>query len=90
MWPLSPMLPAVPAEQLAQFELSEADREYNGEPDDRKGLLEHRWGVGSACFPCLVLYALHCSFFHSLYCPFIVSIGILLFEQPALKRCWPT
>ena len=40
-------LPAVPAEKLAQFELKPEEREFQGESDDRKGLLEHRWaGLG--------------------------------------------
>lgn len=33
---------AVPASDLARFEVSESEREYRGDPDDRKALLEHR------------------------------------------------
>ena len=43
--PPCPIPAAVPPEQLAQFEIPEAERDFKGESDDRKGLLEHRWGV---------------------------------------------
>lgn len=33
---------AVPAEQLAQFEVTEEERQYKGESDDLKAKLEHR------------------------------------------------
>ena len=39
----SPPRPAtVPAEKMAEFELSEEERQYKGEADDRKALLAHR------------------------------------------------
>jgi hypothetical protein len=34
--------PAVPSELLARYEVTEEEREFKGEADDRKGLLEHR------------------------------------------------
>lgn len=36
---------AVPAEALARFEVPEGEREFKGEADDRKGLLEFRQGA---------------------------------------------
>jgi len=35
----------VPQSKLVQFELTEEQREYKGEPDDRKAMLEHRQTV---------------------------------------------
>lgn len=33
---------AVPAEALAQFDMSEEERRFKGDEDDRKALMEHR------------------------------------------------
>ena len=38
----TPIPAAVPSEDLARFEVTEAERAFRGDPDDRKAMLEHR------------------------------------------------